>query len=134
MIGENEPALAKWIEQRTQHVDLVASWETLLAIYRQLGFTDPLTDAERLEEFSIIIRENNKFLTKMRKVLGTARNVRAAIDLMDSAYLPGKGSIVTTRTQITFQKLKQQWIANGINELRERYDIHDEEEEEDAEW
>ena len=80
----SEDLLTKWVIEQTRHLDLVASWETLLDVYATLGFTDPINDNSRLDEFKWIIRETNKFLTRMRNGLNKAKDFEAS-DMQDIA-------------------------------------------------
>lgn len=125
--------LNHWIDESTRHIDLVASWERLVGIYNQLSFIDALTDQVRMEEFGDIVKEVNRFLTRMRKSLSTAKDIEAAIELMGESYCVGRNVVVNTRQAIAFQKLKQQWIAQGISELQAIMDNLNEEPEDENE-
>lgn len=122
-----------WIDRSTQHIDLVASWERLVGIYDQLSFVDLLTDETRMCEFGDIVREVNRFLTKMRKTLSTAKDIDAAITVLSESYGVGRNVTITTRQSIAFQKLKQQWIAQGVAELQAALDMLAEEPEDENE-
>lgn len=110
-------ALDSWIERETTPLDLVASWETLCSVYKFLEFTDLLSDAVRMEEFKWIIKEMNLFLTSMRKKLGTCTTFTDAMELCQENFIP-KGKVkVEDRRTLAFQKFRQQWISQSINEL-----------------
>lgn len=125
--------LNSWIDRSTQHIDMIASWERLVSIYDQLSFIDALTDQDRMGEFGDIVREVNRFLSKMRKKLGTAKDIESAIDLLSDSYSVGRNVTINTRQAIAFQKLKQQWIAQGIAELRAAEEMMAEDSEDDNE-
>ena len=122
-----------WIDRSTRHIDMVASWERLVDIYDQLSFVDSLTDKDRMEEFGDIVREVNRFLTKMRTKLGLAKDIDAAIMTLSESYGVGRNVTITTRQAIAFQKLKQQWVSQGIAELQAASDMLQEESEDDNE-
>ena len=123
-----------WIDRSTQHIDMVASWERLVDIYSQLKFIDSLTDQDRMTEFGDIVREINRFLSKMRKKLSTANDIEAAAMLLSESYGVGRNVVINTRQGIAFQKLKQQWIAQGIAELQAAMEMLAEEPEDENEW
>lgn len=125
--------LNSWIDRSTQHIDMVASWERLVDIYGQLRFIDSLTDQDRMTEFGDIVREVNRFLSKMRKKLTTANDIDAAMMLLSDSYGVGRNVVINTRQGIAFQKLKQQWIAQGLAELQAAMDMLAEEPEDDNE-
>ena len=125
--------LNSWIDRSTQHIDMVASWERLVDIYGQLRFIDSLTDQDRMTEFGDIVREVNRFLSKMRKKLSTANDIDAAMMLLSDSYGVGRNVVINTRQGIAFQKLKQQWIAQGLAELQAAMDMLAEEPEDDNE-
>lgn len=127
--------LAEFIERETERIDVVASWERLVNIYDQLSFVDPLTDQMRVSEFCSVVKEINRFLTNMRKTLSKATSISAAMKTLEKAYEPSNS--ISTREQIAYQKLKQQWIASCISKLRSDMDALEAariEEESDAEW
>lgn len=126
--------LNSWIDRSTQHIDMVASWERLVDIYNQLSFIDSLTDQDRMTEFGDIVREVNRFLSKMRNKLATANDIDAAMMLLSDSYGVGRNVVINTRQGIAFQKLKQQWIAQGLAELQAAMDMLAEEPEDDNEW
>lgn len=125
--------LNSWIDRSTQHIDMVASWERLVDIYGQLRFIDSLTDQDRMTEFGDIVREVNRFLSKMKKKLATANDIDAAMMLLSDSYGVGRNVVINTRQGIAFQKLKQQWIAQGLAELQAAMDMLAEEPEDDNE-
>lgn len=122
--------LDAWVDRATRHIDLIASWERLVDIYNQLSFVDSLTDQVRIEEFGCVIRETNKFLSRMRKSLSEVRSIEDAIAVLTSSYYPGRNVTVDTRQAIAFQKLKQQWITQGVAELQAAIDMINETEDE----
>lgn len=115
--------LNQWIDRSTRHIDMVASWERLVDIYDQLSFVDSLTDQDRMSEFGDIVREINRFLSRMRKKLSTAKDIDAALCILSDSYGIGKNVVIDTRTSIAFQKLKQQWVMQGSSELSAALDM-----------
>lgn len=109
--------LHDWVDRETRQLDLVASWEELLNTYDVLRFIDPISDTVRLEEFKWIIREMNKFLSRMRSKLLSARGFDSMrIILLHSLNPTGKVTI-DGRRALAYQKLRQTWILRSINQL-----------------
>jgi hypothetical protein len=109
--------LAEWADKECRHLDLVASWETLLTAYSVLGFQDVITDADRLAEFKLVIGETNKFLTRMRKGLMSAQSIDDAIAFLTSHANTRDMGDVSTRPSVAYNKLKQRWIGQSISVL-----------------
>lgn len=112
--------LAAFIEAETRHIDLVASWETLVSMYEQLRFLDELTDRDRMEEFKWIVKEMNKFLTRARNSLGSCvkrRDSDGAMSWLIDQYSTKDATNVTDRKSLVYAKLKQQWLHTTSNSL-----------------
>lgn len=109
--------LAEWASRECTHLDLIASWETLMAAYEVLGFTGPDSDEERLSEFKTIIGELNKFLTRMRRGLESAKSVEDAIEFLVGHANTTDTHTIKTRPSIAYNKLKQQWIRQSVSVL-----------------
>jgi len=117
-------ALADIIERSCGHLDLVASWEVLLSVYETLSFVDQITDDIRLSEFREIIHETNKFLTRAKKGLRSTANVDDAIAYLNTQFNTKDSQNVRNRTQLAYNKLKQQWIVQtkyALEELRQNF-------------
>lgn len=112
--------LSNYIQAETTPFDLISSWENLGSIYSSLGFTDELTDERRIEEFKWIIKEMNKFLTRERKALITARDEEAAFELLSKDVSPNGDTKLEQRKQIVFHKLRQSWVLRVMHNLDER--------------
>ena len=106
--------LAEWAEQECRHLDLIASWETLLSVYSALAFIGPDTDDQRLTEFKAIIAELNKFLTRMRNGLAKVTNVEDAVAFLTMHANTADMNGVRTRPTVAYNKLKQRWISQAI--------------------
>lgn len=118
-----------YVEQETRALDVVASWETLCEAYRMLEFSDEISDAVRLEEFKWIIKEMNKFLTRMKKKLLSCENAKAMRSALIESFTPTGKVTVDNRQSLVFQKLRQRWIKIVLQEITQM----EEREEEDSE-
>jgi hypothetical protein len=109
--------LAEWADKECRHLDLIASWETLVSAYDYLGFTDVIGDVERLSEFKYVISEMNKFLTRMRNGLMKTKDVDSAIAFLTSHANTADMGNVDGRASIAYNKMKQRWIGQSISVL-----------------
>lgn len=107
----NEDELHDWIDNETMHLDVVASWESLCETYDQLRFTDELTDATRLDEYKWIIKEMNKFLTRMRSSLMKCKDWEATVMTLMKAWTPTGQTNLNDRKALAYQKLRQMWVG-----------------------
>jgi hypothetical protein len=112
-------ALHDWVEEETRALDVVASWETLCDVYRTLEFSDPLSDAMRLEEFKWIIAEMNKHLTRARNKLMKCRDPESMIEELNGMFT-STGATVSNRMDLTYHKMRQIWIKMMIGSLKAR--------------
>ncbi|WP_299315073.1 hypothetical protein [uncultured Halomonas sp.] len=110
--------LADWAEQECRHLDLIASWETLLTLYEVLGFMGPDNDEDRLAEFKQVIGELNKFLTRMKNGLKGTRDISDAIEFLAGHANTVDMNAVRTRATVAYNKMKQQWIAQSVSVLQ----------------
>lgn len=109
--------LAEWAERECRHLDLIASWETLLSVYETLGFQGPDSDEMRLTEFKAVITETNKFLTRMKNGLARTTDINDAIEFLSAHANTSDMNGVRTRPNIAYNKLKQRWITQSISVL-----------------
>lgn len=111
-------SLHDWVNRETQHVDVIASWESLCDTYDTLRFSDPLSDSERLEEYKWIVHHMNSFLSKTRSRLMTCHDKEAMIEVLTIILKPAGKMVLNDRRTLAFQKLRQQWIFAMINKLK----------------
>lgn len=110
-------SITDWLDEATRHIDVVASWESLLATYDALRFSDELSDVDRLEEFKWIVQRMNSFLTKIRSKLLTCKNSEAMIQLLQKSLTPAGKMELSSREALAYQKLKQRWIISAIEKI-----------------
>jgi hypothetical protein len=115
----SDETLGDWIEDQCTQRDFVASWETLLSIYDQMGFTDSITDAQRIEEFKYVIHETNRFLSRIRGALRKATDMEAAVEVLRRAYGSNDSQAPWERRSLVFMRLKQDWVVARVNELEQ---------------
>lgn len=106
--------LDELVESETRALDVVASWESLCDTYRALEFSDPLSDSVKLEEYKWIIREMNKFLSRMRGKLRTCKDADAMRDFLQGSMTPTGKVNIDGRRSLAYQKLRQRWIVRML--------------------
>jgi hypothetical protein len=115
---ESDINLRDWVEEETRHIDVVASWESLCDTYDALRFSDPLSDAERLEEYRWIVQQMNSFLTKMRTRLLPCKDMEAMAAALEDSLVPSGKMELGSRKALVYQKLRQQWVMTELARLR----------------
>lgn len=115
---ESTISIGDWIDGETRHIDIVASWENLCDTYDTLRFTDPLSDAEKLEEFKWIIQQMNSFLTKMRTKLLSCKDMESMVEMLGMNLSPSGKMDLGARRALVYQKLRQQWVMTEIARLQ----------------
>jgi hypothetical protein len=115
---ESTISIKEWVDEETRHIDVVASCESLCDVYDTLRFADPLSDAERLEEFKWIVQQMNVFLTKIRTKLLSCKDIETMVEMLGMSYTPSGKMDLNTRRSLVYQKLKQQWIRTTISRLQ----------------
>lgn len=111
---ESGISIREWVDEETRHIDVVASWESLCDTYDALRFTDPLSDAERLEEFKWIVQQMNVFLTKIRTKLLSCKDMETMVEMLGTSFTPSGKMDLSTRRSLVYQKLKQQWVRTTM--------------------
>ena len=118
--------LHDWVEKETHALDVVASWETLCDVYRNLEFNDPINDATKMEEFQWIISEMNKHLTRARSKLLNCPDPETMRDVLLKMFT-STGTKVSNRMNLTYHKLRQMWVGQMINQLDSMIELMKEE-------
>lgn len=115
---ELDGSIRDWVDEETRHIDVVASWESMCDTYETLKFSDPLTDAERLEEFRWIVQQMNSFLSKIRTRMLSCKDYEAMVEMLRKTYIPAGKVELSTRKALVYQKLRQQWIGMEVMKLQ----------------
>lgn len=139
---ESAGSLREWVEERTAHLDVVASWESLCSTYEALRFSDPLADAERISEFRWIVQNMNSFMTKTRTSMLQCRDLESMAQMLGEKVTPGGQVNLEDRKALVYQKLRQHWVMATLTELTDMIRQEEEKREEttdgwpdrDADW
>jgi len=98
----------------------IVLWPAIHRHYGELGFTDPITDAERIEEYTWIVQQLRKFIStksgpisekaeKPVEMLAVLQKIKTAAD--------GKDTAVYDRKHLVFQLMRDDWIATFVTNL-----------------
>lgn len=125
-LASTNKQFATWIDEECRHLDLVASWTTLNEQYEQCKFTDNISDQMRLQEFKQVIKETNKFLTRMRNALSRVADVDSAIEVLGKQFDSKDTENIIERWQLLYNMLKQSWIRSHIQQLQDMNESREE--------
>ncbi len=130
-LASTNKQFAEWVDEECRHLDLVASWTTLVEQYQGCSFTDNITDQQRLMEFKQVIKETNKFLTRMRNALSKVADVDSAVEVLIKQFDSKDTENIVERWQLLYNMLKQSWIRTHVQQLQ---DMKQEDREDSYEW
>ncbi|WP_298049666.1 hypothetical protein [uncultured Bifidobacterium sp.] len=99
--------------------------------YQGCSFTDNITDQQRLMEFKQVIKETNKFLTRMRNALSKVADVDSAVEVLIKQFDSKDTENIVERWQLLYNMLKQSWIRTHVQQLQ---DMKQEDREDSYEW
>lgn len=125
-LASTNKQFAAWIDEECRHLDLVASWTTLNEQYEQCKFNDNITDQMRLQEFKQVIKETNKFLTRMKNALGKVADIDSAIEVLGKQFDSKDTENIIERWQLLYNMLKQSWIRSHIQQLQDMNESREE--------
>lgn len=129
---ESATDVRRWVEEETERIDVVASWESLCDTYETLKLSDPLSDAERLEEYKWIVQQMNIFLSKMRTKLLSCKDLEAMGLALGASLTPTGKVELGSRRALVYQKLRQQWVRTMALQVQAALTQQKEQEEQDG--
>jgi hypothetical protein len=98
------------IEEMFEPPSFIAYWHEIKSVYESMGFSDDLSDSQRIEEYSYIAEQVNKFVSsKKTQVLRHGDNldrIEAEVEAI-AAKLTDKAS---TRKQLVYIALRDSWV------------------------
>lgn len=108
-------------DQTFQTPDLATMWPELSGWYKGLGFTDPISDADRIEEFSWIMTQIRKYIGKKHDVLYEAKNkgpMYLEAEIEDS--IAKAKETAEDRKHLVYNMIRDEWLINLLNLVREQ--------------
>jgi len=111
--------------------DILGYWHDIKCRYESMGFTDRLSDKDRIEEYDYITRQMNKYISSHQKaVLADDDLVRMLAEASDMhAHAPFEGR---ERRQLVYFSMRDDWLRMLMGLIGQMMDDH--EMEEDDGW
>lgn len=126
-------AEAQWsvINQLFELKRFDALWNVIDAYYTKM-FRDPLTDVERIAEYTYITQQLNKYISKRKETLISCESIE---DMMGQlvVWLGESQQYAPERKELVYGFLRDSWIWEALNYLGDIAEMMDEEEQEE-EW
>lgn len=97
--------------------DLMTYWPELLRRYKEMGFTDPLTDAQRIDEFIYIVEQIRKFVfTKEKTILSYSHDLNKMLDVVDDLIAKSKEKSPERKT-LVYYAIRDEWLLHLRNTI-----------------
>lgn len=89
-------------------------YQTLAALYGRLAFTDPLTDAQRLDEFSKVIQQFKKFVGTSQRATRDIAQDPASVAEYWREHAPKAYEYPKNRADMVYAMLRDEWLSSLI--------------------
>ena len=96
--------------------DFEQSWMDLNQLYGQLGFSDNLTDAERIKEYKYIHQQLKKFIGSKRGEVLACNSIVEMVNLVEQMILRQR-EYGDTRADIAYNFMRDHWLTGLYNVL-----------------
>lgn len=115
---ENED-IAYSIDAAFRTPSVLDMWPVMLKLYESLGFSDTLTDAQRIDEFCYIVEQYRKYIFSKQAIITKNPNDFEAMlakveDLIAKAPEPKR---TDDRKVIVYYSLRDGWLTNLYNTI-----------------
>ena len=92
--------------------DLLAYWPELLRRYKEMGFSDPLTDEQRIKEFTYIVQQVRKYVFSNQKIIlshlyDLPRMLAVVDDLIEK-----RTETSDERKKLVYYAVRDEWLAH----------------------
>ncbi len=109
-------------DQMLVQPELHREWPRLLDQYSYLGFTDNISDADRIKEFTWIIKELRKLISKQSTVLRNMRNLEETLGYLTALQKRTKSGGGGTeypedRMHLVYSVMRDDWIEGYIQNV-----------------
>ena len=120
------------IDSCFEEIPLLGYWDSIKFTYENMGFTDPMTDSQRIEEYSYISEQLHKFITKKHSELMKYRD--ALPNMYDAVgdVIKNLSETSKDRKMLVYYMLRDNWLIQLRNAIYYTM-IAPEEEDDDAE-
>jgi len=132
-----DPKLKEQIAFMFRARDFESMWYLLSEQYTRLGFTDPLTDQQKIDEYKWIVQQLRKYMFSKQDAILSCNSIGEMIDAVD-AMIGNSAEYGEERKKVVYNFMRDHWLLEVRNYLSNMFiDImmEDEEtEEENNEW
>lgn len=101
-------------------------WESIQAEYTRLGFTDQLSDKEKIEEYQWIATQVNRYISKHQNEIESGKTVEDTLERIE-ALISKSQDCNKDRKSLIYQSLRDSWLIEIYN-LVNQFEIPEEEE------
>lgn len=91
--------------------DLVSMWTTIRTEYETMGFTDQLSDKEKIEEYQWINTQLNRYISKHQSEMSKGNTLEEILDSIKSVIAKST-ECTKDRKSLVYQNLRDDWLAN----------------------
>lgn len=89
-------------------------YQTLAAMYGRLQFTDPLTDAQRIDEFGKVIQQFKKFVGSSQRVTKDMAQDPKSVAVYWREHAPKAYEYPKNRADMVYAMLRDEWLSSLI--------------------
>jgi len=111
--------------------DFYAIWTDLNQMYSELGFSDPMTDADRVREYTYIAQQLKKYIGSKKGRILACESLSEMCDVVEG-MMERTREYGTDRLDVAYNFYRDRWLANVYNVLSQ-IAVSEHEEDED-EW
>lgn len=104
-------------------------WSILRAQYEVLGFSDGISDEEKIAEFKYINQQLRKYVFTLQDNVYTMVGSPDRVAAFATDKLAGASEEATTRQELVYNFVRDQWLIGLINTAAAFYNEQREEEE-----
>ena len=96
--------------------DFESMWFSIKDIYDNLGFTDALTDQQRIDEYKWIVQQLRKYMFSKQDQVLSCDNVEGMINTIDS-YIASAEEYGDERKKVVYNFMRDHWLYEVRNHL-----------------
>lgn len=106
MTADNAEMIESWFDVK----DFIGLWPDILNRYTSMGFTDPLTDEQRIREFSYISEQLHKYVSRKHKdFMACKDNLPMMLSKIDNALNTAREK-ADSRKEIVYISMRDDWL------------------------
>lgn len=114
LIGDAEPTWRDVLDMAFNVPSFPDMYQTLSSMYQRLAFTDPLTDAQKFDEFSKITQQFKKFVGTSQRITQSMAEDPEAVAEYWKEHAPRTYEYPKTRADMVYSMLRDEWLSNLI--------------------